>query len=57
MNLGRDPRWGRFQESISEDPFLNGAYSTQFVKAMKGNDSHYLQVTLDSGKSAYCLTV
>ena len=23
MNLGRDPRWGRFQESISEDPYLN----------------------------------
>ena len=25
MNIGRDPRWGRTQESVSEDPFLNGA--------------------------------
>lgn len=31
MNLGRDPRWGRFQESVSEDPWLNGAYSATFV--------------------------
>eukprot|EP00039_Didymoeca_costata_P009401 m.124430 g.124430 ORF g.124430 m.124430 type:complete len:888 (-) comp14471_c0_seq2:27-2690(-) len=37
MNLGRDPRWGRFQESISEDPFLNGIYSAIFVQAFQGS--------------------
>jgi len=38
MNIGRDPRWGRFQESISEDPFLNAAYATATVKGMQGAD-------------------
>jgi beta-glucosidase-like glycosyl hydrolase len=31
MNLGRDPRWGRFQESISEDPHLNGVCAPRGV--------------------------
>ena len=37
MNLGRDPRWGRFQESVSEDPFLNGRYSSTLVKSFQGD--------------------
>ena len=36
MNIGRDPRWGRFQESVSEDPWLNGAYSFHFVQGLQG---------------------
>eukprot|EP00039_Didymoeca_costata_P006293 m.88967 g.88967 ORF g.88967 m.88967 type:complete len:909 (-) comp13199_c0_seq1:177-2903(-) len=36
INVGRDPRWGRFQESVSEDPWLNGAYAAQFVKGFQG---------------------
>ena len=31
MNIGRDPRWGRFQESVSEDPWFNGAYAFELV--------------------------
>jgi beta-glucosidase-like glycosyl hydrolase len=36
MNIGRDPRWGRMQESVSEDPWLNGAYSSHFVRGLQG---------------------
>ena len=36
MNVARDPRWGRIQESVSEDPWLNGAYSSAFVKGFQG---------------------
>jgi beta-glucosidase-like glycosyl hydrolase len=32
----RDPRWGRFQESVSECPWLNGAYAANFVRGMQG---------------------
>ena len=35
MNIGRDPRWGRFQESVSECPWLNGAYAAEFVAGMQ----------------------
>lgn len=44
MNLGRDPRWGRFQESISEDPLINGLYSAAFLEGFQGNDTRYLGV-------------
>ena len=37
LNIGRDPRWGRLQESVSEDPWLNGAYSSSFVKGLQGD--------------------
>eukprot|EP00041_Stephanoeca_diplocostata_P002713 m.29340 g.29340 ORF g.29340 m.29340 type:complete len:940 (+) comp13702_c0_seq1:79-2898(+) len=37
MNIGRDPRWGRFQESVSEDPWLNGAYAAAFVRGFQGS--------------------
>ena len=38
MNIVRDPRWGRTQESVSEDPFLNGAYAANFVRGFQGAD-------------------
>lgn len=44
MNLGRDPRWGRFQESVSEDPWLNGEYSASLLQGFQGNDQKYLAV-------------
>lgn len=44
MNIGRDPRWGRFQESISEDPHLNGVYSAAFLQGFQGGDDKYLGV-------------
>jgi len=32
VNMARDPRWGRTQESYGEDPFLSGTMGVQFVK-------------------------
>ena len=37
MNIIRDPRWGRAQESVSEDPYLNGLYASSFVKGLQGD--------------------
>jgi hypothetical protein len=38
MNIGRDPRWGRFQESVSEDPWFNGAYAFEYVSGIQGRN-------------------
>ena len=49
MNIGRDPRWGRFQESVSECPWLNGAYAYNFVRGMQGSgdsDSSHVKVAV-----------
>ena len=37
MNIIRDPRWGRAQESVSEDPYLNALYASSFVKGLQGD--------------------
>ena len=39
VNLGRDPRWGRNDESYGEDPLLEGKVAGQFVNGMEGKDS------------------
>ena len=39
MNLERDPRWGRNDETYSEDPSLTAAMVSQFVDGMEGKDS------------------
>src|SRR3954447_26965640 len=39
MNLQRDPRWGRTDESYGEDPFHTAALVSQFVDGMEGKDS------------------
>ncbi len=39
VNLSRDPRWGRNDETYSEDPFLTGAMSSQWVNGFQGQDS------------------
>jgi len=44
VNMARDPRWGRTQESYGEDPFLAGVMGVQFVKGLQGNDPRYLKV-------------
>lgn len=41
INLFRDPRWGRGQETYGEDPFLTGTLGVQFVKGLQGDDSVY----------------
>jgi beta-glucosidase len=44
VNLFRDPRYGRGQESYSEDPFLMSKIGVAFVKGLQGNDPNYLKV-------------
>ena len=44
VNIFRDPRWGRGQETPGEDPYLNGVMGVQTVKGMQGNDRKYFKV-------------
>jgi beta-glucosidase len=41
INIFRDPRWGRGQETYGEDPFLTGRLAVAFVTGMQGDDPHY----------------
>ncbi len=41
INIFRDPRWGRGQETYGEDPFLTARMGVAFVTGMQGNDPHY----------------
>lgn len=43
INILRDPRWGRSEESYSEDPYLLSRMAVAFVSGLQGNDSKYLQ--------------
>ncbi|HEX9105821.1 MAG TPA: glycoside hydrolase family 3 N-terminal domain-containing protein, partial [Longimicrobiales bacterium] len=43
INLFRDPRWGRGQETYGEDPFLTGRLGVQFVRGLQGDDPKYLK--------------
>ncbi|NMC46205.1 MAG: glycoside hydrolase family 3 protein [Chloroflexi bacterium] len=43
VNIFRDPRWGRGQETWGEDPYLTGEMACAFVKGMQGNDPKYLK--------------
>ena len=43
VNIFRDPRWGRGQETCGEDPYLNAVLGVQTVLGMQGNDSHYFK--------------
>lgn len=43
INIFRDPRWGRGQETYGEDPFLSGSIGVAFVKGMQGNHPVYLK--------------
>jgi beta-glucosidase len=42
VNIFRDPRWGRGQETYGEDPYLTGAMSVEFVKGMQGDHPDYM---------------
>ena len=44
INIFRDPRWGRGQETYGEDPFLTGRMGTAFVTGMQGDDPRYYRV-------------
>ena len=44
INIFRDPRWGRGQETWGEDPYLTGRLGMAFVKGLQGNDPTYYKV-------------
>jgi beta-glucosidase len=43
INIFRDPRWGRGQETYGEDPYLTSRLGVEFVKGLQGDDPKYLK--------------
>jgi len=43
INIVRDPRWGRGQETYGEDPFLTGVMGSAVVRGLQGDDDRYLK--------------
>lgn len=43
VNIFRDPRWGRGQETCGEDPYMNAVLGVQTVLGMQGNDDKYFK--------------
>jgi beta-glucosidase len=43
INIFRDPRWGRGQETYGEDPYLTSQIGLSFVKGLQGNDPKYFK--------------
>lgn len=43
VNIFRDPRWGRGQETYGEDPYLTARLGRAFVRGLQGNDEKYLK--------------
>jgi len=43
INLFRDPRWGRGQETYGEDPFLTARLGVAFIRGLQGDDPKYLK--------------
>ncbi|KPK65800.1 MAG: beta-glucosidase [Planctomycetes bacterium SM23_32] len=59
INIFRDPRWGRGQETYGEDPYLTARMGVAFVKGLQGEDPDYLKLVatpkhyaVHSGKEA-----
>ena len=44
INIFRDPRWGRGQETYGEDPYLTSRLGIAFVKGLQGDDPRYLKL-------------
>ncbi len=44
INIFRDPRWGRGQETYGEDPYLTGEMGVNFVKGLQGDHPKYLKL-------------
>ncbi|MCB4797895.1 glycoside hydrolase family 3 C-terminal domain-containing protein [Neotamlana laminarinivorans] len=44
VNIFRDPRWGRGQETYGEDPYLTSRMGISFVKGLQGDDEKYLKL-------------
>jgi len=43
INIFRDPRWGRGQETYGEDPYLTSQMGVAFIRGLQGDDPHYLK--------------
>lgn len=43
INIDRDPRWGRGQESYGEDPYLTSRLGVAFIRGIQGSDKKYLK--------------
>ena len=43
INLFRDPRWGRGQETYGEDPYLTSRLAVAFITGLQGDDPHYVK--------------
>jgi beta-glucosidase len=43
INIFRDPRWGRGQETYGEDPYLTGRLGVAFVRGLQGDDPKYFK--------------
>jgi beta-glucosidase len=48
INIFRDPRWGRGQETYGEDPFLTGRMGVAFIGGVQGNDLQHLRAVATS---------
>ena len=44
INIFRDPRWGRGQETYGEDPFLTATTGVAFIRGLQGDDPRYFKV-------------
>jgi beta-glucosidase len=44
INIFRDPRWGRGQETYGEDPYLTSKMGIAFIRGLQGGDPHYLKL-------------
>ncbi|KAL0547524.1 hypothetical protein IC582_017462 [Cucumis melo] len=44
VNIFRDPRWGRGQETPGEDPILAGTYAVNYVRGLQGTEGNRLKV-------------
>ncbi len=44
INIFRDPRWGRGQETYGEDPYLTSRLGVAFIKGLQGSDPNYFKV-------------
>jgi len=43
INIFRDPRWGRGQETYGEDPFLTARLAVSFIRGLQGDDPRYIK--------------
>ena len=45
INIFRDPRWGRGQETYGEDPYLTATMGSAFIRGLQGDDPNYLKAS------------